>query len=151
MHLEFSSSFSSSINVFFDQELKIVNIQETALLFIEASPILYYQVSVVFINTMGFVRVWVSCAWVWFCEGLLCQVLAKKGEKGFVAQMFRQESVLTNVVQTCRIKCFIMFLFGYFFVTCDLSYEHSCDLCSELPGVVEVLVFSFLLCSSRSN
>ena len=35
---------------------------------------------------MDFVRVWVSCAWVWFCEGLLCQFLAKKGEKGF-AQM----------------------------------------------------------------
>ena len=71
---------------------------------------------------MGFFRVWVSCAWVWCCDGLLCQVLAKKGEKGFVAQMFRQGLVLTNVIQTCRIKCSIMYLFGSVF----------CDLWSEL-------------------
>ena len=31
------------------------------------------------------------------------------------------------------------------FVTCDLSYEHSYDMCSELPRVMGDLVLSFLL------
>ena len=33
-----------------------------------------------------------------------------------------------------------------FCVTCVLSYEHSCDLCSELPGLTDWLWLSFILC-----
>ena len=35
---------------------------------------------------MGFVRIWENCSWIWFCEGFLCQFLAKKGEKGVLLE-----------------------------------------------------------------
>ena len=47
---------------------------------------------------MGFIRIWVSTTWVWFCEGWSCQFLAKKGEnKGFVVKGFvNQESAFSE-------------------------------------------------------
>ena len=75
---------------------------------------------------MAYVRVWVCCAWVWYCEDLLCQVLAKKGEKDELAQMLIPQ-VVVLAVHRCRIKMFDP-IFVTYFVTCDLSYKHSCDL-----------------------
>jgi hypothetical protein len=33
------------------------------------------------LRIMGYVKVWASCAWIWFCEGCLYKCLAKKGER----------------------------------------------------------------------
>ena len=66
---------------------------------------------------MAFVCVWESNAWVWFCEGFICQFLTKKGEKGFTQMLcvwsllfqiyFRdvKEDVLTleNVMSLCLV------------------------------------------------
>ena len=83
---------------------------------------------------MAYVRVWVCCAWVWYCEDLLCQVLAKKGEKRLIQMLEPQVDVIKCGTQMLD-KMFDPIYVTYF-VTCDLSYEHSCDLCSKLPGVV---------------
>ena len=85
---------------------------------------------------MAFIRVWVCCAWVRYCEGLICQVLAKKGAKRLVQMLEPQVDVLTIAVHNCWIRCLILLMCHIYFVTCDLSYKHSCDLCSELQRVV---------------
>ena len=80
---------------------------------------------------MAFVCVWESNAWVWFCEGFICQFLAKKGEKGFTQMLcvwsllfqiyFRdvKEDVLTleNVMSLCLVIWVVKQV-----VSCDLSY-----------------------------
>ena len=85
---------------------------------------------------MGFIRIWENCSWIWFCEGFLCQFLAKKGEKGYCYYLTLpslQQLLKILITKTCH--KFSRNSNGVnFFVTCDLSYEHSCDLCSELQG-----------------
>ena len=67
---------------------------------------------------MAFIRVWVSCAWVWYYEGLLCQVLAIKGEKGELAQilLLLPQVVIINV-HRCQNKMFD-----------PISVTYVCDL-----------------------
>ena len=88
---------------------------------------------------MGFIRIWENCSWIWFCEGFLWQFLAKKGEKGVKEYCYGltlsslQQLLKILITKTCH--KFSRNSNGVnFFVTCDLSYEHSCDLCSELQG-----------------
>ena len=39
------------------------------------------------LRIMGYVKVWASCAWIWFCEGCLYKCLANKGERNIVLGM----------------------------------------------------------------
>ena len=75
---------------------------------------LLQQVSVFpLIVLMAFIRIWVSTTWVWFCEGLSCQFLAKKGEnkgfdvKGFVNQEFPFPEELQRCQKECRIPAIV--------------------------------------------
>ena len=77
---------------------------------------------------MAFIRLWMSCAWVWYCEDLLCQVLAKKGEKRLI-QMLEPHVDVINCCTQMLDKMFDPTYVSYVF----------CDLCSKLPGVVIVL------------
>ena len=75
---------------------------------------------------MAFIRVWVSYAWVWYYEGLLCQVLAIKGEKGELAQL------------RCYCCCFykwLLLMFTNVKIRCQvviICVTYVCDLWSEL-------------------
>jgi hypothetical protein len=48
------------------------------------SPLLLTRETLHSLRIMGYVKVWASCAWIWFCEGCLYKCLAKKGERNTV-------------------------------------------------------------------
>src|SRR4051812_43519141 len=85
---------------------------------------------------MGFMRIWMGTLWGCSREVFSCNLLAKKREK-------------------CYLSCLLLWDFGFWYkgthgiykyvkkdvqssfliMSCDMSYEHNCDLCSELPRV----------------
>ena len=76
---------------------------------------------------MDFVRVWVSTFWVWFFKGCVCQFLAKKGESCIIQMLF---SLRSNRMLNKMSYSSLVFLSAS--VSCNLSYEHNCVLCSKL-------------------
>src|SRR4051812_37794473 len=85
---------------------------------------------------MSFVCVLVSRAWVWYCDALLYQNLFRKRKTrvGDVDGLYHGFFCNNNK----DVPSYTTFCIGIIFVViCDLSYEHNCDLCYELLGLVD--------------
>src|SRR4051812_6741590 len=85
---------------------------------------------------MSFACVLVSRVWVWYYDGLLYQNLLRKRKTrvGDVDGLYHGFFCNNNK----DVPLYTTFSIGYIFVViCDMIYEHNCDLCSELLGLVD--------------
>src|SRR3954471_21837168 len=85
---------------------------------------------------MSFVCVLMSRVWVWYCNGLLYQNLFRKRKTragdvdGLYHGFFCNNNKNVPPYTTFSIGTSVVVIY-------DLSYEHNCDLCSELLGLVD--------------
>ena len=102
----------------------------------EFSAILKQQVRFHLVFTMHFIKAWANCVWISFGEGSNCQVLSKKGERNHISLTEQHNNTIQERAKQCLShKLCHTIMNNKLLVTCDLSFEHNCDLCSELLGI----------------
>src|SRR4051812_4748049 len=98
---------------------------------------------------MCFVCVCVGCVQIWYCDGFLYQNLFRITQGGEIMDLYQWYYSNNNEHAS---TCSVFEKGDVLVVICDLSYEHNCDLCSELQGLVlEELQWQELVSVSSSS